>query len=105
MRVDHPEYIKLSTDPQPSTLANFPAAFILGAMGGALGALYIFVNQKVNYIRKKMLKNSWLKIMECCLLTAITFSVFYFSPLLTSNDCYDLPSAASQYHNKDEYLK
>jgi len=72
----------------PQTLQDFPAALVLGTFGGLCGALYIYVNHNFNYaFRKKYLKSNVAKIIECCLLTFVTITCFYWAPELTRNNC------------------
>jgi H+/Cl- antiporter ClcA len=49
----------LGSSKDPSDLADIPAAIILGIAGGALGALFIWVNTKYNVVRKYKLKQKW----------------------------------------------
>ena len=76
-------------------MADFFGAIILGAVCGVLGSLYIYINQKVNYIRKKKLTNKALKIAEACALIFITRLIFYFAPL--TSQCEEITYEYSNY--------
>jgi H+/Cl- antiporter ClcA len=83
--------VKLAYSSTPSTLEDLPASIILGAIGGLLGAGFIFVNQKVGDFRKKVLKTKFLKVLESIILITITATVFFFAPLIFNNDCQTIP--------------
>lgn len=52
---------------------------MIGVIGGLLGAMYIRANNKINAVRKSVLKTKNLKIIEGLVLTAVTVSVFYMA--------------------------
>jgi chloride channel 7 len=67
------------------------AACIVGIVGGIVGSLFIRVNNRVNIIRKKLLgTNKKLKVLEACILVAITATAFfvsaYYRPCMNDND-------------------
>ena len=63
--ISNSSVIKLATTLTQSTVDDLPASLILGAVGGLLGGLYIYINHKINYSwRKKYLKSSIMKIIE-----------------------------------------
>lgn len=64
------------------------AAGIIGILGGAVGSLFIRVNTLVNIVRKKVLTTKFIKVMEACLLIAITLTCFFFSAMI-QNHCVD----------------
>ena len=56
------------------------AACVIGILGGAIGSLFIRVNNRLNIIRKKILGTSKpKKILETCILVLITASAFFLS--------------------------
>ena len=52
-------------------------AFILGIVGGIMGALFIRFNYYINMYRKKFLKTKAMKILEGLLLTTLTITVMF----------------------------
>lgn len=59
------------------------AAGIIGIIGGAIGSLFIRVNNLLNLYRKKLLNTKSKKIFEALLLVVITTTAFYFSSFLS----------------------
>lgn len=57
-------------------------ATILGFFGGLIGALFIRINNRVNIIRKKVLKEKFLKVVEALCLIVATASVMYLTTYL-----------------------
>jgi H+/Cl- antiporter ClcA len=60
------------------------AAGILGIAGGAVGSLFIRVNNLLNLIRKKVLTTKLRKIFESALLVFLTVTAFFISSLYSS---------------------
>ena len=60
---------------------------MIGVIGGLLGAMYIRANNKINAVRKSVLKTKNLKIIEGLVLTAVTVSVFYMAITLKYTIC------------------
>jgi H+/Cl- antiporter ClcA len=52
----------------------------MGLIGGALGALFINVNTRVNAFRKKILTKPWMKPLETALFCFVTTSVWFWLP-------------------------
>jgi H+/Cl- antiporter ClcA len=52
-------------------------ALVLGILGGIIGGVFIRINNWVNLIRKKLLKNKLTKILEGLLLTALTITIMF----------------------------
>lgn len=50
-----------------------------------IGALFIRVNNKINYYRKKVLNQKWKKVLESVILIFITVSAFWLAACL--RDC------------------
>lgn len=63
-------------------MSDIPNSIILGIISGVLGALFIFLNNQANILRKKFLTTKWKKCLECVVLIAITASVFYLTTLI-----------------------
>ena len=74
-------------DEHPYKLHDFPFFIMLGAMGGLLGALFVFVNHKINKYRKKYLVTKWQKVLETVCLTFLTCTFIYYAPMLIKSDC------------------
>ena len=55
------------------------AAGVIGIVGGAIGSLFIRVNNRVNLFRKKILTTKFRKILEACFLVLITSTAFFMS--------------------------
>ena len=54
-------------------------ALVIGVIGGLLGSIFIRANNRINAIRKRILKTKNLKILEALVLTAITVTCMYMS--------------------------
>ena len=55
------------------------ASIIIGIIGGLIGGVFIKINNKVNFYRKKILTQKWAKIVEALFIVALTVSVFYLA--------------------------
>lgn len=66
------------------------AAGIIGIIGGAIGSIFIRVNNLLNLYRKKVLNTKFKKILEALLLVIMTTTAFYlssfFSNCMSKND-------------------
>ena len=72
--------VKLAAITDEIYMDSLVAAGIIGIVGGAIGSLFIRVNNKVNILRKKMLGTSRpRKILEACILVTVTVTVFFIS--------------------------
>jgi chloride channel 7 len=78
--------VKLANSDAIPYLDSMVAAILLGGMGGLLGAMFVIINNKVNFYRKKILKQKWMKVVEAVVVVAITVSIFFISAYL-SNEC------------------
>jgi chloride channel 7 len=78
--------MKLSSNTDTPYLDSLVAALVIGILGGLLGSLFIVINNKVNILRKKLLTNKVKKVIEACVLVAITVTVFYICSYLR-NSC------------------
>lgn len=68
-----------------------PGAIILGVLGGMMGALFINVNTRMAYLRKKILVKKWMKPIETFMFCFVTASVFYWVPYFFDR-CTDIES-------------
>lgn len=76
--------IKLAAIVDDVYLDAIVAAGIIGIVGGAIGSLFIRVNNKVNLLRKKILTTKFRKVLEACILVTITVTAFFFSSFYSS---------------------
>lgn len=60
------------------------AAGIIGVAGGAVGSLFIRVNNLLNIYRKKVLTTKFKKIFEAAFLVSLTVTAFFFSSLFSN---------------------
>jgi H+/Cl- antiporter ClcA len=77
--------VKLTSNNDTPYLDSLFGALVIGILGGLIGALFIIINNKVNYVRKKVLKQKWMKVLEACIIVTITVSSFYIAAAL--RDC------------------
>ena len=68
-----------------SPIADFPAALIIGAACGILGAIFIDVNTRMGILRKKYVNNNCRKVFEVCFFSFITAAAFFFVAMSSSN--------------------
>lgn len=76
-------------DENPYNLADLPFFLILGALGGLLGAFFIFVNYSINKFRYKYTKTKIRKIIDTLALVFITCTTIYLAPLILRTNCFD----------------
>ncbi len=55
------------------------AAVFLGFGGGLLGAFFIIVNNKINILRKHVLKQKWQKIADVLIIIVLTTTTMYLA--------------------------
>ncbi len=77
--VSNSEIIKLGVAQKSPTLDSLIGSIVIGVIGGLLGATFILINNKINILRKKLLKYKWMKITEAVLLVTLTVTVMYFA--------------------------
>jgi len=68
------------TNITPPTLDCIPGAFIVGAICGVLGAVFVAVNSNLGILRKKLIKENWQKLAEAVFFSVLTTSAFYWVP-------------------------
>lgn len=54
---------------------------IAGAICGLLGALFVIGNTAISKLRKKYLKDKWVKVLEAVGMVCITGTIIYVLPL------------------------
>ena len=84
-------------DISPATFDVIPGAFIVGAICGVLGGVFVIVNSNLGLVRKKYINTSPKKLIEACAFSLMTTSCFYWFPL-AFNDCID---SANSYKAAD----
>eukprot|EP00347_Sterkiella_histriomuscorum_P003230 403365093 len=87
--VSSAEIVKLGASQKEVTMDSLVAALIIGVSGGLIGAFFIRINNKINYFRKRFLKQKWMKISEALFLAVLTSSVFYIAAYLRYNTSTD----------------
>lgn len=73
---------QMINDKYENTFQIIPAAIVIGIIGGALGALFINVNFRMNALRKSCLKTKWIKPIETALWSFTTGMFFVSVPYL-----------------------
>ena len=77
--VSSSEIIKLgNTQPAPEIDSLF-GALVIGVIGGLLGAIFIRVNNRINAVRKRILKTKNRKIVEGLFITFLTVTCMYMA--------------------------
>ena len=71
-------------------------AVVIGVIGGAMGALFVNINFRVNAIRKRLLSASWMKPLETAIWAFVTSSAFFWTAFLMyyndrANSCLPVP--------------
>lgn len=70
-----------------NSILDLPAAVILGAIGGLLGALFIAVSIRLGMLRKMYINTSIRKVLEALVFAFITASVFYAIVYAYRDEC------------------
>ena len=83
----------------PATLEVLPGSFVVGAITGLLGGVFVLVNSNLGLIRKKYINSNWKKLTEACAFSVMTTSVFYWSAKMF-NDC----ELSSEAFNSEDIL-
>lgn len=68
-------------------LADFIVFIIIGILGGLLGSLYIVINANLAKIRKYVLKEKWMKIVESAVIAFVGATIIFLVPSIFSNAC------------------
>ena len=61
-------------------------SFIVGAITGFMGGVFVIVNSNLGLIRKKIINTNWKKLTEACAFSVMTTTCFYWSAKMF-NDC------------------
>ena len=62
------------------TLRVIPGCFIVGAMCGIMGALFVIVNNWMGFFRKYYITKNWMKPIETAIFSFAITTVFFWSP-------------------------
>ena len=81
------------TDISPSTFEVLPGSFIVGAVTGFLGGIFVIVNSNLGLVRKKLVTANWMKLLEACLFSVMTTTCFFWSAAFFDNQCYSASDA------------
>lgn len=79
LTVSSSEIIKLGNTQAAPEMDCLFGALAIGVVGGLLGSIFIRANNRVNAIRKRILKTKNLKIIEGLILTALTVTFMYMA--------------------------
>jgi chloride channel 6 len=83
-------------------LKHIHGAFVLGILGGVLGALFINVHTRMGRLRKKFITSNCKKIIETGMFGMVTVSAMTLL-VITLNRCEDIPTYDPVDLNKEEY--
>ncbi|KAF2903405.1 hypothetical protein ILUMI_02783 [Ignelater luminosus] len=75
---------------------EIPIFILMGCIGGFLGALWNHLNFKLSVWRVKYIRNKFLKVIEACLVAALTATVGFLMMYLI-NDCKPLGQDPTKY--------
>jgi H+/Cl- antiporter ClcA len=81
------------------TIKVVPACIIVGALGGALGAFFVIINNWMAFWRKFYIKKQWWKPLESAFFSILTTTVFFWTPFVFSK-CIPVSSVADE-HTKE----
>jgi len=62
------------------TVYLWVGAVIMGIFGGLCGALFINVNTRLNYVRRRHLTTKFRKTLECTIFIFVTANFIYWTP-------------------------
>lgn len=65
---------------------ELPIFLVMGAFGGLCGALWNHINYKITVFRMRYLRLRWLKVIEACIVAAVSATVGFLMMFLI-NDC------------------
>ena len=84
---------------EESSLLDIPAAVLIGAACGCLGALFIHVNITLGVYRKKYINTTWKKLAEAAFFAFLTSFTFFGVVLLRKGQC----RVSQPDHVEDEF--
>jgi hypothetical protein len=64
------------------TLRVIPASFIVGAICGVMGGIFVIVNNWMGFFRKFYIKKNWMKPLEAVLFSFISTTIFFWAPYI-----------------------
>ncbi|KAK9881295.1 hypothetical protein WA026_015417 [Henosepilachna vigintioctopunctata] len=75
---------------------ELPIFVLMGVAGGLLGAFWNHMNYKLAVFRMRYIKKCWLKVLEACLVAAISATIGFLMMFLI-NDCKPLGQDPTKY--------
>ena len=75
------------------TLKVLPGCFIVGAMCGVMGALFVIVNNWMGFFRKYYITKTWMRPLETALFSFVITTTFFWTPYVFSR-CDDTRGAS-----------
>lgn len=73
----------------PTSYYEIPIYVLMGCFGGLLGALWVYVNTKINIFRARFIKNKAAKVFEAMLIAILTATLACIM-MFSINDCHPL---------------
>jgi hypothetical protein len=67
-----------------------PGCFFIGATTGAMGAGFVAVNSNLGLIRKKLITNPVMKVLEAVVFSVLTTTIFFWLPKFYRNCVTDM---------------
>ncbi|XP_050316045.1 H(+)/Cl(-) exchange transporter 7 isoform X2 [Anthonomus grandis grandis] len=74
-------------DPFTYQIYEIPFFIMMGCLGGLFGALWNHINYKMTVFRLRYLRQGWLKVIEACIVAAVTATVGFLLMFTLNNDC------------------
>lgn len=75
---------------------EIPFFIVMGCIGGLLGALWNHINYKITVFRKRYVRPKWLKVIEACIVAAVTATLGFLMMFLI-DDCRPVGQDPTKY--------
>ena len=73
--------LKFGTDNiDPPTFEVIPGSFVVGAITGVMGGVFVIVNSNLGILRKKYINTNAKKLAEAAFFSIVTTTVFFWIP-------------------------
>jgi H+/Cl- antiporter ClcA len=80
------------------TLKILPGCFIVGAICGVMGALFVIVNNWMGFFRKYYITKTWMRPIETGIFSLVITTVFFWTPYVFSRcEVNTLPQDGNDY--------